>query len=273
MILIIVILLVLLLALGVYHICWRKNTSVTLAKIKDDESRLIHLEKMASLGTLSAGIAHEINNPLAFINTDLEVLSKYIDAACAASDEKIRGEKINEIRQIIQECRDGTERIKRIVQDLLLFSHPSSGKKVLVDVNSLLDVAVRILWNHIKYKAEIIKDYQAVSKVWIDSNQLSQVFFNLIINSTQAIKDRGTITMSTREDDSHIKVKISDTGCGMDKMTLSKIFTAFYTTKGGTGLGLFLSRNIIKELGGSIEVESVVGKGTSFTVIIPKTLA
>ena len=154
----------------------------------------------------------------------------------------------------------------------MLFSHPSSGKKVLVDVNSLLDVAVRILWNHLKYKAEIVKDYQAVTKVWIDSNQLSQVFFNLIINSAQAIKDRGTITMSTQEDASNIRVKISDTGCGMNKETLSKIFTAFYTTKGGTGLGLFLSRNIIKDLGGSIEVESQAGKGTLFTVIIPKTL-
>jgi len=249
----------------VLHVRWRKKMRVYAKKLKDEESQLIHLEKMASLGTLSAGIAHEINNPLTFLITNLDLLTRYTREA------QVTGEfRFNDMEETLDECREGTQRIKRIVQDLLSFSHPSQGKKMLVDINELLDVTVRILWNEIKYKVDVVKDYQSQAKLWVDPTQLSQVFLNLVLNAVQSIRDKGTVRINTTEDDTNVTVTVSDTGCGISKEVLSEIFTPFYTTKGGPGLGLSVSKGIIENYRGTIEVDSKVGQGTTFKVSFPK---
>lgn len=252
-------LVIVLIALPLYY---RSKFTSRLNKVQEEKTRLIQLEKMASLGTLAAGIAHEINNPLTFVITDLNILTKHL--------ENIETGKKEEIKTILEECLEGSDRIKRIVQDLLSFSHPSQGKALLSDINRLLDATTRVLWNEIKYKADIVKDYKITTQLWIDPSQISQVFLNIVINAVQAIKTKGTVYIATYEDADSVFIKITDTGVGIEKDSLSKIFEPFYTTKGGTGLGLSVSKDIVERYHGKIQVDSTVGKGSSFTIAIPK---
>ena len=254
------VILLLLFYILVLHFRWEHKKKELVTSLRDEEAKLIHMEKMASVGTLAAGIAHEINNPLTFLIVNLEALLKHYKES----------DRTDESRQIVDECLDGTKRIKRIVEDLLSFSHRGRGEKTLVDINKLLDFTLRIVWNEIKYKVDLVKDYRIVKGLWADPTQISQVIINLVINAYQAIKDKGVITISTYEDDINVYIKISDTGIGMPKEITSKIFEPFFTTKGGTGLGLAVSNEIIENYGGHIRVESKVGEGTRCTVVIPK---
>jgi len=254
---------------------FKKKTQVHLQRLEDDKMQIIQLEKMASLGTLSAGIAHEINNPLTFVITNLDLISNYTKKIREIKDVDDTNKKLEDITVSVQECLDGANRIKRIVQDLLAFSHGSQGKINCVNINELLDTTVRILWNEIKYKSEMIRDYKAVANVWVDSNQVSQVFLNLIINSSQAIKkltssEKGNIFISTMEDEKYVIIKIADTGCGISKKDMPKIFDAFYTTSGGTGLGLYVSRRIVENHNGTITAANGEKSGAVFTVKLPK---
>jgi two-component system NtrC family sensor kinase len=244
-------------------------------KFQESRAHMIQLEKMASLGTLSAGIAHEINNPLTFLITNLDLICHYTKDIGALQDVDNREKKIADIILSVQEGLDGANRIKRIVQDLLAFSHSSQGKLVNVDVNELLDVTVRILWNEIKYKVDVTRDYRATTKIWIDSNQISQVFLNLIINASHAIKsnvssDRGTISLATSEDEDNIFIIVSDTGCGIPEKNLQNIFEPFFTTSGGTGLGLYVSQKIINDHGGVMIASNGKNSGAILTVKLPK---
>jgi len=275
--------LVLLLFLAVYLVyLYMRCSSVStryMKKMQEDKMQIIQLEKMASLGTLSAGIAHEINNPLTFVITNLDLISGYVGKMDELRDLDDTRKKVADIKECVQECADGAARIKRIVQDLLAFSHTSQGKINCVDINELLDRTVRILWNEIKYRADIVKDYKALTHIWVDSNQISQVFLNIIINASNAIKkntasEKGKISIATAEDDKFITITIADTGCGIPERDLPCIFDPFFTTKEvgkGTGLGLSVSYGIIKKHGGRITVDSCEGKGCKFTVLIPTT--
>ena len=240
--------------------------------------QIIQLEKMASLGTLSAGIAHEINNPLTFVITNLELISSYTKKIKEVKDVDDTDKKLADIMISVQECTDGANRIKRIVQDLLAFSHSSQGKVNCIDVNELMDTTLRILWNEIKYKSDLTRDYKAVTHIWVDSNQISQVFLNLIINASHAIKkltscEKGNIFISTMEDEKYVIIKIADTGCGIPKKDMPRIFDAFYTTSGGTGLGLYVSKRIIENHGGTITAAAGNKSGAIFTVKLPKVRA
>lgn len=251
---------------------WEVKVKEKSQQIKEAEAQLIQMEKMASLGTLAAGIAHEINNPLGFLISNLESLKGYIRDL---SDEPFFLEQskkavAQDLKAMTQESLEGALRIKKIVQDLRTFSRRTEAKKVLVDVNQVLESTLSILWNEIKYKISVVKDYQAKSGILVDTTQLSQVFLNILINATQAIADKGTISLATYEDAKDLYIKISDTGCGIPAEILPKIFDPFFSTKKGTGLGLSVSYNIIKHHAGEISVESKVGSGTTFTIRLPK---
>ncbi len=240
--------------------------------VKDVEAQLIQMEKMASLGTLAAGIAHEVNNPLSFLISNLESLRDFVKyfALEPSVDAQHKKTLIEDFLPMTEESLEGALRIKKIVSDLRTFSRHSETKKSQLDINQVLESTLTIIWNEIKYKTTIFKDYQAKSAILGDSAQLSQVFLNILINAAQAIAEKGTITLSSYEDEKNVYIKISDTGCGITAENLLKIFDPFFSTKKGPGLGLSVSYNIIKQHGGDIKAESAPGKETTFTITLPK---
>lgn len=246
---------------------WRRRIKEKSQIVKEAEAQLVQMAKMASLGILAAGIAHEINNPLSFLISNLETLRDYTKNIESATANKAI---TKDLTAITQESIEGAERIKKIVQDLRTFSRKSEAQRTLIDINQILESTLSILWNEIKYKADVVKDYQARHKLLANPTELSQVFLNILINASQAIKDKGTIMLSTWEDTENVYAKISDTGCGIAHEVLPNIFDPFFTTKKGTGLGLSVSYNIVKQHQGDIRVESKEGEGTSFIVQLPK---
>ncbi len=257
---------------------------------------------MATIGRLAAGVAHEINNPTAFILSNLYTLGKYIsnissilakysqlESLIARSDNSsITGfhQELTLLKQnlelnyiledmpkLISETHEGATRIKAIVQDLKTFSRIEEPEKSSLNPNEIIDSALRILWNELKYKADIVKEYGPLSHIGCYSQQLSQVFLNLFTNAVDAIKEHGTITIKTYEKGQDILIEISDTGSGMSKETLSHLFEPFFTTKPvgkGTGLGLSIVYSIIKNHKGDIRVESKLSEGTRFIIRLPK---
>ena len=273
-----------------------KKTERAYSKLKETQSQLLQSEKMASIGQLAAGIAHEINNPIGFINSNLSVLSGYGQDIKKLIDkyEKLREsnnqkkswqeldeliEKIDlkflldDIENLIKESQEGTERVKKIVSDLRDFSHIDEAELKYTDINKGLESTLNIVWNEIKYKAEVIKEYGELPEILCYPMQLNQVFMNILVNAAQAIEKKGKIKIVTRDlNNGSIEICISDTGVGINKENLGKIFDPFFTTKEvgkGTGLGLSMAYGIIKKNGGSIKVESAVGKGTTFIITLP----
>lgn len=264
-------------------------------KLEAAQSQLLQADKMASIGQLAAGVAHEINNPIGYIHSNLSTLERYLKDLMALlshyeqaeqqlpdSDLKthISGYK-NEIdltylRQdlpaLMAESKEGITRVKKIVQDLKDFSHVDEAEWIWTDVRKGLDSTINMVHNEIKTKAEVVREYGDIPEIRCIASQLNQVFLNLLVNASHAIEHRGTITVATGQKDQEIWVRISDTGSGIKKENLARIFDAFFTTKPvgkGTGLGLSLSYSIIKKHQGRIEVDSEVGKGTTFTVWLP----
>jgi len=264
--------------------------------------QLLQNEKLASIGQLAAGIAHEINNPMGFINANLNILDDYrqdlekifaaydrllsrtpsADAKSAAADESAELNSLKqridasalfeEFKAVIRESKEGAERVKRIIQNLKEFSHPTKGEPELTDINQNIESTLSIVWNELKYKAEVKKEYGELPQVNCYPQELSQVFMNILINAAQAIKERGEINIKTWAENGEVCVRISDTGCGIKPEQLPKIFDPFFTTKEvgkGTGLGLSISYGIVKKHRGEIKAESELGKGSAFTVSLP----
>ncbi|MBW2017526.1 MAG: response regulator [Deltaproteobacteria bacterium] len=286
------------------HILEKKNLQLQEAnrELKETQGRIIQQEKMASIGQLAAGIAHEINNPTGFINSNLGTLLEYQEdllkllGECRALLEEIqKSESTDNIKervkrilemeeeadidflmedmpQLVKESIEGTERIKKIIKDLKEFAHPGKQELVYADINHNLDSTLNIVWNEIKYKATVKKDYGPIPEVRCYPQQLNQVFMNLLVNAAQAIEESGEITIKTREENGFVRIQVSDTGKGIPPEHLSRIFEPFFTTKEvgkGTGLGLHVAYDIVKKHGGRILVESTPGKGTTFTVELP----
>ncbi len=274
----------------------RKELEIAYNELKSAQSRILQSEKMASIGQLAAGIAHEINNPIGFIGGNLRSLEKYINKFIEfmkGQSEVIKEFKITpsieelyekkkklkidyiteDIRELIKESLDGTERVAKIVQDLKGFSRIDDGADLRrADINEAIDRTLNIVWNEIKYKAEVIKEYGDIPEILCYPQQLTQVFMNLLVNASQAIEKYGEIIIKTWYDRNSVYISIGDTGCGIKEEYLNKIFEPFFTTKEvgkGTGLGLSIIYDIIKKHKGDITVESTVGKGTVFTVKIP----
>lgn len=275
----------------------RDEQAALARRLEAAHNQLLQSEKMASIGQLAAGVAHEINNPIGYVNSNLKVLDGYIDdlLGLIAGYEAAEGDLPNlrqgemsglrahfdadflrsDIPAILRESREGVDRVKKIVQDLKDFSHPDEGVFVWSKLHHNLDSTLNIVANEIKYKADVVKDYGDIPDIECLPSQLNQVFMNLLVNAAQAMPEqrRGTITLRTRADgEAGVCIEIADNGSGIDPEHLSRIFDPFFTTKPvgkGTGLGLSLSYGIVHKHGGRIEVASQPGLGTCFRIFLP----
>lgn len=264
-------------------------------QLQEAQEQLLQSEKMASIGQLAAGVAHEINNPVGYVNSNLGTLRQYVDdlfrlvefyeqaegslteqqvAALCALKEELQFDYLREdVVSLISETLEGVDRVRAIVKDLKDFSHVDSAEWHHADLHRGLDSTLNIVNNELKYKAEVVKEYGTLPEIMCIPSQINQVFMNLLVNAAQSMESRGTITIRTgTEGAGRVWVEIVDTGKGIPKDILNRIFNPFFTTKPvgkGTGLGLSLSYRIVERHGGRIEVSSEVGRGTTFRVTLP----
>jgi PAS domain S-box-containing protein len=277
--------------------------ALDLSNYKKLEAQLLQSEKMASIGQLAAGVAHEINNPMGFIFSNLGTLSEYFGdlthllqsydglekavekgdlSAAQQSLQTIVAQKqdvdlaylLEDIADLIQESSDGAERVRQIVLNLKEFSHVGRENKMPADINAGIESTLNIIWNELKYKVTLDKQYGDLPHVSCFIQELNQVFMNLLVNAGQSIADHGQITIRTYETEDSICVDIADTGKGMSPEVQRRILEPFYTTKKvgeGTGLGLSMAYQIVVDKhGGQLQFDSKEGEGTTFTVKIPK---
>jgi signal transduction histidine kinase len=254
-------------------------------ELKGTQAHLVETARMASIGQLAAGVAHEINNPMAFIKSNLTTLKRYAGqlrefTAGALGGQDIRAlasrshveEVMEDLAPLLEDSLEGSARVEAIVRSLKGFSHADTGEVSRVDLNALLDDTLRVIWNRIKYKAKVEKEYGQIPLVRCFAQRLNQVFLNLLTNAADAIERNGVIGIRTWESDGRVHVAITDNGCGIPENLRSRIFEPFFTTKevgAGTGLGLAISYGIVQNHGGKIIVESAKGAGTTFTVTLP----
>ncbi len=259
--------------------------------LKRTHSHLVQSEKLASLGQLVAGVAHELNNPMTFIYGNTFHLEEYLDdlkSLLAAWETSVAEPKevtaikkdidyeylMTDLAKIIKSCRHGAERAKRIVADLKLFARPEDDQMVGWDLNQGLEAALSLCAGQFKNRVAFVKEYGEIPAVTA-SPQLTQVFLNLIVNACQAIPERGEVRLRTWHDGQNHFVSVTDTGTGISAELRDRIFDPFFTTKKvgeGTGLGLSISYGIVEKHGGTIMVESEEGKGTCFIVKLPSRL-
>ncbi|MDU0459151.1 MAG: PAS domain S-box protein [Geobacteraceae bacterium] len=267
--------------------------------LREMQAQLMQQDKLATIGQLAAGVAHEINNPMGFVGSNMITLGKYIEKYNCYIEELEREMRacsggvlpeqaqilrrslkldyvINDIKVLIDESNEGIDRVKRIVQDLKIFSRADSTAIGMADLNGCMDSTINIVFNEIKYAAELKREYGEIPNVSCNIQQVNQVFMNLLINATHAIQSKGEksgeIVVRTWCDNSNAFVSVSDTGCGIAAENFNRIFDAFFTTKEvgkGTGLGLSISAEIVRKHGGEIMVASELGAGSTFTVRLP----
>lgn len=265
-------------------------------ELKRAQEQLVQSEKMASIGQLAAGVAHEINNPIGYLNSNLGTLGQYLDdtrrvvesyeaalpdvadPAKKSAIEQVKKDTdfqfvLEDIPKLLAESQEGIRRVRKIVQDLKDFAHTDDNEDwQWVDLRHSLARTLNIVHNELKYKAEIVQSFEDIPEIRCLPGQLNQVFMNLLVNAAHAIDEHGQVRIATRQQDEHILVEISDTGCGMPPEVVGRIFEPFFTTKPvgkGTGLGLSISYGIVKKHGGRIEVDSTVGQGTTFRIVLP----
>lgn len=264
-------------------------------KIKQAQAQLVQSEKMASLGQLAAGIAHEINNPIGFVMSNMGTLREYsevfltyftladqlikesdneISKSLSAIDEKEDIQfLLSDIVSIVDDCDDGLKRVKEIVLNLKSFARGDDDTVEVFSLNECIENTIKVVWNELKYKAMLHRDLDPNNpSVNGHEGQVGQVIMNMLVNAAQAITYEGDIYIATQIQGSAVLITVRDTGGGMSASVVDKIFDPFYTTKGvneGTGLGLSISHGIIEKHGGSISVESKEGEGTSFTIELP----
>jgi hemerythrin-like metal-binding protein len=268
----------------------------TIERLQQTQAKLLQAEKMAAVGQLAAGVAHEINNPIGFVNSNLGSLARYVEhmLTLLAAYDTIRPRMPPTIRasieslpahaelayiredapELLKESQEGLARVKRIVNDLHDFTHVDNAEWAAANIHSAIENALKVTWNEVRYKAEVVKDYAELPPVVCISAQLSQVFVNLLLNAAQAIEGHGTITLRTGLAQGAVWVDVIDTGVGMSPETQKRIFEPFFTTKAvgrGTGLGLSISWEIVARHHGSVDVQSAVGQGTRFHITLPLT--
>lgn len=270
----------------------------------NDPLRWLQTEKLAAIGQLAAGVAHEINNPIGYVRSNLntiddyrrdmtavlqayETLVRYLchNSATTQKDARRRFASLERLKvqldldailedypRVIAESREGIDRVVRIVSDLKNFAHLDGEDCETADINAGIESTLNIAWNELKYKTRVVKDLQPLPPVMCYPQRLNQVFMNILVNAAQAIEKHGTLRIATRLEKDRVVITISDTGKGIPAREIARIFEPFYTTKPvgrGTGLGLSVAYRIVKSHGGRIDVASTPGKGTTFTVGIP----
>jgi signal transduction histidine kinase/ligand-binding sensor domain-containing protein/ActR/RegA family two-component response regulator len=241
-------------------------------------AQLLVSDRMASLGTLAAGIAHEINNPLAYVAGNLEVMAEALHAAQSSSAPA----DCETLSAVVSDARDGAERVRKIVKGLRAFSRSSDDEqRVTLAIGDVIEAALRLTSNEVRHRAQLVRELGPVPPVMADDGRLTQVFINLLVNAAHAIpaghSDANRITVRTRTDDAgRAVVEIEDTGNGIAAENLSRVFDPFFTTKDvgiGTGLGLSICHSIISGLGGQLSIDSAVGSGTTVRIVLPPHVA
>jgi PAS domain S-box-containing protein len=246
------------------------------------QTQLMVSDRMASVGTLAAGVAHEINNPLAVVIGNLDCVAESLGGllwndSAPVSSGMSNAWFLQEIKAPLDDARDAALRVRLIVRDLKIFSRlPSEESRGPVNVQGVMESSLRMAWNEIRHRARLVKLYGSVPHVEANEARLSQVFLNLLVNAAQSLPEgraeHNEIRVATRVDGERVIVEVSDTGAGIPPAIISRIFDAFFTTKAvgvGTGLGLAICQRIVADMAGELTVESEVGKGTTFRVAIP----
>lgn len=276
-----------------------KSAYDSLSQQKD---QFVQQEKLASIGLLAAGIAHEINNPIGFIKSNLQTLEEYLEvmnkllipfrevaARVLENPQTVDYEKeltalvhlarendlahiVTDSLESIRENLQGTRRVEEIIVNLRDFSRQDSDKRVLCDINLVIESTLRLLMNEIKYKVKIRKDLQKLPLCYACVGQLNQVFINILLNAIQAMGNGGVISIRSRVDGDKVRIELADSGPGIPEENLIKLFDPFFTTKDvghGTGLGLYISRGIIEQHRGSIQVSNNPDGGACFIITLP----
>lgn len=257
---------------------------------KQMQARLQLADRMASVGTLAAGVAHEINNPLTYVIANISFAAAQLQRAIGVAhgiqfDDDGMAPTVdlppgaNDVVQALAEAQEGAERVRLIVRDLKLFSRPSDDVKGPVNLRRIIDSSISMAQNEIKHRAQLVRDLRDVPPVIANEARLGQVMLNLLVNAAQAIPegavDKNKISVTTRVENNRVIVEVRDTGCGIPQEELGRIFDPFFTTKPagiGTGLGLPICHGIINGIGGTIEVDSAVGRGSTFRLVLPADL-
>ncbi len=272
-----------------------KRVAEEVGKNREKDTMLLQQDKLASIGQLAAGVAHEINNPVGFIMSNLGTLKKYVENldqytsllqglvstegtfeaqhVVNEMSQKLNIEHIREdIENLIAESLEGTERIKQIVLDLKDFVRADEDRLKETDLNQCVRSTANIVRSEIKYVADLSLHLNRIPMIICNSQQINQVIANLLVNAAHAITGNGSITVTTLDENDRVTLSVTDTGCGIPPEIIDRIFDPFFTTKEvghGTGLGLNISSTIVKKHGGTIRVESEIGTGTTFTVTLP----
>jgi PAS domain S-box-containing protein len=249
------------------------------------QAQLMMSDRMASVGTLAAGVAHEINNPLTAVVANLdyivESLRRFSVSDPAQSPAWREAWFREEIKGPLDDAREAAQRVRFIVQDLKILSRsPEEAPQGSVDVRSIMESSLRMAWNEIRHRAQLVKDYGDIPRVAANEARLGQVFLNLVINAAQAMPEgraeHNRICVSTRLEEDRVVIEVGDTGTGIPAEAIGRVFDAFYTTKAvgvGTGLGLAICQRIVTDMGGLLTVKSALGKGSTFRVSLPRASA
>jgi signal transduction histidine kinase len=259
-----------------------------VSKLEKANVQLLQSERLAAIGQLAAGVAHEINNPIGYVFSNLKTLAGYvddllriIDAVDTVNDlEELRKLKQsleydyirNDVEALIVESEDGIERVKKIITALKDFSHIEEDEFLLADLQRGLESTLNMVNNELKYKAEVVREFGEMPEVYCIPSQINQVVMNLLINAAHAIEQFGVITLRCAQEGNWVWIEVQDTGKGIEPHVLSRIFDPFFTTKSvgqGTGLGLTLSYNIVQKHHGRFEVHSEPGQGSRFRLWLP----
>lgn len=268
-------------------------------QLQESQAQVVQQEKMAAIGLLAAGVAHEINNPIGFITSNLNTLVKYADkliqliefqdriiekcsdeddrSALADMKQQIRIEYlVSDLRELLAESLDGSRRVSKIVQDLQTFSRADTSEALPSDLKETIMRTINMVRNEIKYVAELELRLEDLPPVVCQPQQIGQVIMNLLMNAAHSIEGKGLITLAASQIGDSVEIRITDNGHGISAENIEKIFQPFFTTKEagrGTGLGLAISRDIVRKHGGELLVESSTSSGTTFTVRLPVDLA